>query len=52
MKKENTYNQDVKCDEEFAGGEGQPSGEGTAHDNMTGAADGASDNVADTEADA
>lgn len=52
MKKENTYNQDVKCDEELAGDKGQPSGEGAAHDNMAGAADGASDNVADAEADA
>ncbi len=52
MEKESTYNQDVKCDEELAGGEGQPSGEDAAHDNMAGAADGASDNVADSEADA
>lgn len=51
MKKESTYNQEINCDEVFAGGEGQPSVEDSVHDNMAGATDGASDNVADSEAD-
>lgn len=52
MRKENTYNQEINCDEELAGGEGQPSDGGCAHDNMTEAADESSDSVADAEADA
>jgi len=52
MKKEDTYNQEINCDEKFDGDEGQPSGEGCAHDNMTESADDASDNVADSEAEA
>lgn len=51
MKKESTYNQEINCNEEFAGGEGQPSGDTAAHDNMAGAAEGASDKVADSETD-
>lgn len=50
MKKESTYTQEINSDEEAVGGEGRPTGDASAHDNMAGEADGASDKVADAEA--